>query len=278
MPLRFLLHSLLMSLQKKYEELSATQLEKLLLLEKEYPYFALPFGAGAKKLQNLPQFEKDLAQAALRTTDRNTLRKYIELSVLHAEPKKELVFTPVFSKVEEEILVESTLALPESEIETDKKIAENVEAKIILLDVNEEAEESAVKEIVADEPKTFANWLSFLEPEIAEKTDKKAVFSKPEVDELEQLIAANAQAAAFAKTIEEETHYANDLSAFLHREKRKKQKKGEVSNVAIVSETLAKLYVQQGFKEHAIEVYEKLRLKNPEKSAFFAVQIEKLKQ
>lgn len=46
----------------------------------------------------------------------------------------------------------------------------------------------------------------------------------------------------------------------------------------IISETLAKLYVQQGYREKAIDMYERLCLAFPDKSAFFAAEIEKLKK
>lgn len=46
----------------------------------------------------------------------------------------------------------------------------------------------------------------------------------------------------------------------------------------IVSETLAKLYVQQGYREKALDMYERLCLAFPDKSAYFAAEIEKLKK
>ncbi len=58
----------------------------------------------------------------------------------------------------------------------------------------------------------------------------------------------------------------------------KAMKKSEVLDFAIATETLAKIYLKQGYPEKAIKVYEQLELKIPEKLSYFAALIEKIKE
>jgi len=51
----------------------------------------------------------------------------------------------------------------------------------------------------------------------------------------------------------------------------------EDANEDFVTETLASIYAQQGYYKKAVQIFEKLSMKYPEKSTYFVAQIEKIK-
>jgi len=51
-----------------------------------------------------------------------------------------------------------------------------------------------------------------------------------------------------------------------------------VEDMSFVTETLAKIYEQQGHFEKAIKAYEHLRFQEPQKSVYFAARLKKLEE
>ena len=56
----------------------------------------------------------------------------------------------------------------------------------------------------------------------------------------------------------------------------KGQENGQESEFSLYTETLAQIYLEQGYPDHAKSIYSKLILANPEKNAYFAALIQKI--
>jgi hypothetical protein len=112
-----------------------------------------------------------------------------------------------------------------------------------------------------DESRIFPTEEANLEnPEHLEKTSKKQLQSEL----IDKFIIANPR----IESQKDKTYVSNDDIS-----------KPFVEEAGgLVTETLAKIYVSQGYYSKAMDIYEKLSLKFPEKSSYFASQIEKVKE
>ena len=99
-----------------------------------------------------------------------------------------------------------------------------------------------------------------------EKEQKEIIFSNN--DKQSELIDRFIETNPSIKTLSQNTGKSQPSSS---------SKEKELSN-NLITDTLAKIYIQQKHYEKAIDAYNKLILKFPEKNAYFASQIEKINQ
>jgi hypothetical protein len=119
--------------------------------------------------------------------------------------------------------------------------------------------------------------------------EKAAASGDVEKDPGRRSTAERFQGVARKSTSGAANHSTSLIEQFLNSEpgviKADKQTslEGDVSEGSVkeddsfITDTLAKIYVKQGLHAKAIYAYERLSLKYPEKSAYFAAQIEKIK-
>lgn len=113
---------------------------------------------------------------------------------------------------------------------------------------------------VSNEPKNFFDWLTNNET-LSEKEQSNVNASTQDL---------------INKFIKERPSVSRPKREFYTPEKA--MKRSEQFSASIVTETLAKIFHQQGHFEKAILSYEKLQLKFPEKSSYFATLIEQIKK
>jgi hypothetical protein len=231
---------------RQLEELDYLQLQEVKL---NFPYFHLAHGLAAKF-----EFEKNgekhgdsLALAALTSPDRQALKKWIEspAKVRNLEVGQHQVF---FQNPENP-----------SSSETEPFINESQEPFV--------SDHEDVDEPTKSEKKKRSIPKDDLIESIKKKEKREIVDSKKkdQIDLIREFNKKDFKMAAI-KEIEanQPTENLADASTRL--------------NDNLVSETFARILVRQGKKVTAIEIYEKLALKFPDKRAYFADLIEKLKE
>ena len=270
---------------KTYKNPSANVLglstEELEQIKEQLPYFTAARMVLLKRQKESGQLNNDaLSSTAINSPDRNRLRKYLQQEQTSIKPEISQIIPT------EEPIVEDVSAQIVPAITATETIEQVAEIESTSIEPIKEQEVKSVQNPNIEERKfiiaehSFDEWLKHFSE--GKHSLKKAIEEKPqaieaEKDELNRLIESNISAGYFIQQMETESQYSKGLDNFIDNQKQKKSIHKASQTLGLVTETLGKIYEKQGLVEKAIGVYEQLSLNNPQKSAYFAVQIERLK-
>ena len=230
-------------------------------LLRQYPYFSngQSLLALAYRRDDSELFDDQLKKAAIAVPNRNKLRLLFVAKPQPSIPEGSFFRVENVTEVEENdhtVIPEKTFIIPEIDL---SGTHEELTAELALLDEKRKS---------LDELKALiASRLQQMEEEKQRKKEEKTAdvpqkkLSRKEL--IDKFIAENPSISR------PRAEFYNPISM---------AQNSIIDKGDIVSETLAKIYFQQGYLDKSIEIYEKLSLLFPEKSIYFAAQIEKIKE
>jgi hypothetical protein len=265
---------------KSPDKLDAGTTAMLEKLVKAYPYCQtaeILYALNLNKENNF-RFNAQLRTAAAYAPDRRLLKR-----LLYQQRK------PATHEAEADTAITSgpdvTIAQPLQDTVSDPVADKKKKELITLIDQLRQELESILSEANRDPDQPLIELASRLE-EVIQDHEHPGPRIKPDIkdynfshlpDLREERDTAMSNEALIDKFIEEEPkieppHKADFFDAVDYA------KHGLEDKQDIVSETLAKVHLKQGSPDKAIKIYERLSLLYPEKSSFFAAQIEKIKK
>ncbi|PIQ49366.1 MAG: hypothetical protein COW03_05330 [Cytophagales bacterium CG12_big_fil_rev_8_21_14_0_65_40_12] len=277
-------------------------------LRKKYPFFQTPYVIVAKALKELdhPKTDAFIKKAAIYSPDRAHLKKIItgelvfdqvetkEIQVDKSESKKEkaevpksdavqpseAIITPPtvevkvevqakaneITKDQEAVLVKapmdsSTLVKPNQQ----KAFEKTAPSKLGKTDQITELEKDLIE--IRERKQRLAKMLNQQEDDVEQTKSSKKKTSKSQVELIEKFIQNEPQFGKPKESGQDSEYLQEDLAT-------KKLKYQD----EFATETLAALLFKQKKYERALDIYEKLSLKFPEKRTYFALQIQKIKE
>lgn len=292
-------------LQESNTILSPKQTRALEDIIAEYPYFQAARALHLKGLKNLDSYKYNdtLKVTAAHTTDREVLFDYITTKTFNQKAITADTTSKVQKneKVEEiEISSEEIVATTETqvflgEIEEKSPLPQNLKDAEQILDpalfetkdevepnVQEEIEHEVENNIetkealqlgkplafTKQERHSFAEWLQLTAPKPIVREKKEETKEKKKTSKKDKKFALLDKFIAKKPKItpSKEVDSKVDIEASTRIDKNQ-----------LMTETLAKVYLEQKKYKKAIQAYKIMSLKYPEKSGFFADQIQKVK-
>lgn len=243
------------------DSLEKSEILQLKKVQENFPYFQIPFVLSARHdfLKDPEKKSASLGYAAINSPDRVWLKKLIEKSVnsgLTTESEKA-------TKEEVDLLPEERSDKPDASQLTQslKKLGENLKGQKPE-DIDPQME-SVTQKAKSRRRKLPVDDLI----ETIKKKEKRVIVDSKMQEQIDLIKAFSKKDIKLATIKEIEANQNNENLAASSTK----------FHDNLLSESFAKLLVNQGKKKMAKEIYEKLILKFPDKRAYFADLIENLK-
>ena len=281
------------NLLKQPEAISVKEISDVCSIINEYPYFQSARAIYLKGLNKASSFKynQELKITAAYTTDRSVLFDFITSeefqqnkiseSIKHnTEHLKDFILNDIEDlSVNKSVLIDDALRqeIKSAEPVLDPELfQQKEESKILIEDVIDDKNETPEEKLQLGKPlnfnknevHSFSEWLKItsFKPIIREEEQDKAVVKSKEsrlenFDLIDKFIATNPKISP----VKTEVPNQNIALDQIHQPE------------TLMTETLARIYLEQKNYTKAIQAYKILSLKYPEKSGFFADQIQAAK-
>ncbi|MBI9040524.1 hypothetical protein [Lutibacter sp.] len=260
------------------ENTDAISSEVLESIIHEFPYFQAVKAVQLKsfKKNNNFKYNEALKKTAAYTIDRKVLFEYITSKSFDKKNSKEIEILEEIEVIEPETIKVlhtriTNLFKPKPPKETPTNFVEKSEKEENKLveteDVNEVLEIGKPLQFSDSEPHSFNEWMQLISQKPIERVEKV-----PETEEISSkiedkfsLIDKFIEANPKIKPVDKQAVNIDVSSESNHQ------------NESLMTETLAKVYLEQKKYDNALQAYRILSLKYPEKSSFFANRIKAIK-
>jgi hypothetical protein len=265
---------------KEPETMDRTSIVDLTDLAVKFPYSNIVHTVLAMNMHlvNHIVYDNQLKLAASMMPDRNLLRLHIsrisQLKTMPDLPDEYRPITPSASHIDTEnaIKKEEAKQAQDSEKETKPQPKMAVEEQTTDVAQSKDPQIEEEQSFSTDRKRQSLDELKRILAErineIENKKEQQATARKPD--------GSPSKATIIDEFIAQSPSISRPKSGFYNPVTSAQNSLVDQEN--IVSETLAKIYLNQGHHDKAISIYQKLSLKYPEKSVYFAARIEEAKK
>jgi hypothetical protein len=271
-----------------------------------FPYFQSAYMLLLKGLQNTAdvKFENQLRISAMHIADREVLYYLLKKEPVVETKSEPPVKLPDIKEVSsttdtEQTVIESGKSSEDliNKIEKSygdgRKDETDEDNSFLITEETDDKDSDATILVIDEESGTVEEKITYMDPgfSVAEQTDllELDIESGKKGNSSEPVVIADQQTYKEPQSARQLQSDLIDKFIFANPKIEPRKEKSDAPNEdiskpfaeergAFVTETLARIYIKQGYYSRAIDIYEKLSLKFPEKSSYFASQIEKVKE